>query len=81
MHRRRAVIALRQAAAIRRALAAAVAIAVQLLPDLLIVAGVGLALCGLYLLVGIAWCLLAAGILVAGYGAALDVVKARKATR
>jgi Na+/H+ antiporter NhaB len=60
-------------APIRAAIRAAVAIAVRLLPDLLIVAGVGTAIGGLYLLVGLAWTLLAAGIVTAGYGAALDL--------
>lgn len=44
-----------------------------MLPDALILLGLGMAMLGLYLLVGLAWVLLTAGAILAGYGVAADL--------
>lgn len=61
----------RSAAALR----GAVAIVAAATPDLLIVGGVGSALAGLYLLLGLAVTLIVAGVGVAAYGVGLDLVR------
>lgn len=58
-----------------------IGIARQIVPDLLILGGVGMAIGGIYLLLGLAVTLIVAGVLAAGYGAALDLRTVRRGPR
>lgn len=67
--------------AVGRATIRVVKLIVAAVPDLLILAGVGLVLAGVYLLLGLAVVLILAGLLLAGYGVALEFRPVRRAER